>query len=212
MDGTSSVLLCDLRWKSGRYRASRQSNWARAGAGQPPEKQVEPRIGIRCLLNGLKPPDFLERFEPTSPGLLVAWAVIASNLRSQKPTGNLKTWRLVPVEVPVVAEENEALQSVDLDEHFTRYPFSFDCELVDSRNPGMEYLRRFLRAPSRNQRADLQRRASADPFPSPPCPFTVFTGDGRWRGRRPQRSPEDFDPCHSRAGRGCGVPWLRRKW
>jgi hypothetical protein len=39
----------------------------------------------------------------------------------------------------------------------------------------MEYLRRFLRAPSRNQRADLQRRAPADPFPSPPCPFTVVS-------------------------------------
>jgi hypothetical protein len=57
--------------------------------------------------------------------------VQASNLRSQKPAGNLKTWRFVTVEIRVVAEEDEALESVGLEEHFARRPFSFDGELVD---------------------------------------------------------------------------------
>lgn len=59
------------------------------------------------------------------------YALPTTDLRSQKPTGNLKTGRFVTVEIRVVAEENEALQSVGLDEHFARYPFSFYCELVD---------------------------------------------------------------------------------
>jgi hypothetical protein len=47
---------------------------------------------------------------------------------TETDSANLKTGRFVPVEIRVVAEENEALQSVGLEEHFARYPFSFDCE------------------------------------------------------------------------------------
>jgi hypothetical protein len=59
-------------------------------------------------------------------------ALPTCNLRSQKPTGNFKTGGVVPVEIRVVAEENKALQSVGLEEHFARYPFSFARELGKS--------------------------------------------------------------------------------
>jgi hypothetical protein len=78
------------------------------------------------------------RVYPERSRLLALTALPTSNLRSQKSTGNLKTGRFIPVEIWVVAEENEALQSVGLEEHFARYPFSFDCELVDKSVDGAD--------------------------------------------------------------------------
>lgn len=42
------------------------------------------------------------------------------------------------VEIRVVAEENEALQSVGLKQHFSRYPYSFDRKLVDKSVDGSD--------------------------------------------------------------------------
>lgn len=51
-----------------------------------------------------------------------------------------KTRRLVPVEVRIVAEKDQAFQPFGLDEHFGWYPFSFDPkigdETVNSRDNG----------------------------------------------------------------------------
>ena len=55
---------------------------------------------------------------------------LPTNARHGNRQANLKTGRFVPIEIRIVAEENEALQSVGLEEHFARHPFSFDRELV----------------------------------------------------------------------------------
>ena len=55
-----------------------------------------------------------------------------------KTDKQLKIGRFVPGEIRVVAEENKALQSVGLEEHFARYPFSFDRERVDKSVDGSD--------------------------------------------------------------------------
>ena len=49
----------------------------------------------------------------------------------QTLTAVLNLRRLVPVEVRIVAEKEEAFQSFGLEQHFAGYPLSFDPEKID---------------------------------------------------------------------------------